>query len=609
MTSQFALRVAILGGLALAMFSIIFLRLWYLQVLSGDKYTEAAQNNRIREVKIVAPRGEIEDRNGQVLVGNRTALSLQIQPDRLPHGRSARKQELRSLSKVVGLTVRQIEHKIDVRTAEFPASPATIRQDVNYPLIYFLQEHQDEFPGITVERVYVRNYPFGDIGAHLFGYVREVSADQLKESAYGNLVPGDTVGNGGIEQEYDHLLRGQDGATRIQVDATGKPKGELLSTREPQSGNNLLLTLDAGVEQSGQQALSEQGLPGGFVVMDIHSGAILGLGSNPTFDPSIFTHPLGENQYRSLTSNANENPLFDRAIQGAYPVGSTFKMITATAALEDGFVTPRESIFDGGSITIGGITFHNSEGVVHGPLTLVEALKVSSDVFFYTLGIRAQDKYQRSGDEPIQQWAARYGMGSPTGIDLPGEAAGNIPSPEWRDQLYKQGATDRGWSIGDMVNTAVGQGDVQVTPLQLALAYATFGNGGDVVTPHVGMRVEDPTGRIIEEINPPPRHHIKIDPGYQRVILDGLHAAATEPGGTSYQVFGRYPIEIAGKTGTAETSSGFDQSWYVALAPYPDPQYVVAATVERGGFGADSAAPVVSQIIPSIPELGAPPRR
>jgi penicillin-binding protein 2 len=231
------------------------------------------------------------------------------------------------------------------------------------------------------------------------------------------------------------------------------------------------------------------------------------------------------------------------------------------------------------------------------------ALQVSSDVYFYTLGARAESLYQRNGSEPIQQWASRYGLGDTSGIDLPGEAAGNIPSPEWRDQLYKQGDTDRPWSIGDMVQTAVGQGDVQVSPLQLAVAYAALANGGDIVQPHVGMRVEDPTGRIVEEINPPIERHINIDPATQQVILDGLHAAATEPGGTSYPIFGNYPISVAGKTGTAQTTSGYDQSWYACLAPYPNPQYVVVATVERGGFGADAAAPAVSDILPSIPGL------
>jgi penicillin-binding protein 2 len=619
MTSQFALRVAILGGVALAMFSIIFLRLWYLQVLSGSKYTEEAQNNRIREIKVTAPRGNIEDRNGKVLVDNRTALALQVAPERLPNGHRALEQEFQSLSHVTGLKVSQIQHKIEVQTAETPASPATLRQDVQYPVVYYLQEHQSDFPGVTVERVYVRNYPLGDLGAHLFGYVREVSGDQLKESRYSNLQPGDTVGQAGVEYTYDHLLRGQDGATRIQVDASGRPKGEPLTSRQPQAGNNLIMTVDENVQAAGESALSSYGLPGAFVAMDVHSGAILGMASYPTFDPSIYTHPLSPQTYNSLTSEANNSPQTDRAIQGLYPTGSTFKLITATAGLEDGLVTPNEVINDGGSLTVGDITFHNSGNVAHGPVTMTQALQVSSDVYFYTLGVRAENSFERNGSEPIQQWAERYGLGSPTGIDLPSEFGGLVPSPEWRNQLYADAQkpnspggtnivpfkeTDRPWSAGDMVNLSVGQGDVQITPLQLAVAYATLGNGGTVVRPHVGMRVEDPTGRIIEEINPPPRRQIDINPAYRRVILDGLHAAAMEPGGTSYPVFGGFPIQIAGKTGTAQHTGQADQSWYAALAPYPNPQVVVVATIEQGGFGVDSAAPVVSQILQSIPELG-----
>jgi penicillin-binding protein 2 len=595
MTSQFALRVAILGGLALALFSIIFLRLWYVQVLSGDKYDEQAQNNRIREIRIAAPRGEILDRNGNVLVDNRTALELQVDTDELPRTPAERLELFERLGEVIGMTPERIKKEIEEQQIEAPAAPVTLKQDVRYELIYFLNEHQGEFPGVTVERVYVRNYPQGELAAHLFGYVREVSEDQLKTPKYERLVPGDTVGWSGLEYTYDHLLRGQDGATRIQVDAFGSPKGEPLSAREPVSGNNLILTLDEEVQAAGDDAIDDFGLPGAFVAMDVNTGAILAMGSYPRYDPAIYTRPISPQTYKSLTSEANDSPQTNRAISGLYPTGSTFKLITATAALEEGLISPSETIHDSGTFVLAdGRELHNAQDAVYGTIAMRDALKVSSDVFFYELGRRAENE----GGDPIQLWASRYGFGSPTGIDLPSEFGGLIPTPEWRNDLYEDELTDRPWSEGDSVNLAIGQGDLQATPLQLALAYATLANGGDVVRPHVAASVEDPTGRVIQEINPEPRRHVDIDPEVRSVIMDGLHAAAMEEDGTSYGVFGGWPVEVAGKTGTAERGTlEADQAWYAGMAPYEDPQVVVVATVEEGGFGASTAAPVVAQIL------------
>jgi penicillin-binding protein 2 len=225
---------------------------------------------------------------------------------------------------------------------------------------------------------------------------------------------------------------------------------------------------------------------------------------------------------------------------------------------------------------------------------MAQALQVSSDVYFYTLG-----GAMNTNGMPLQKTARELGIGSPTGVDLPGEGSGLLPTPEWRDDLYAKNLTDRPWTVGDNVNLAVGQGDLQADPLQMAVAYAAIANGGDVIRPHVGLRVEDPNGRVVQEVDPAPRRHVDSDPAWQRTILDGIHAAAMEPGGTSYPVFGGFPIDVAGKTGTAETTSGSDQSWYVVLAPYPNPQIVCAVTIERGGFGADAAAPAAKQILES----------
>ena len=424
----------------------------------------------------------------------------------------------------------------------------------------------------------------------------EIDPKELKESRYKGLQPGDEIGKDGVEWEYDRYLRGQAGATRIQVDSMGRVKGQL-SAAEPVPGDNLRLTINSKVQAAGEAALSARGLPGAFVAMNVHNGQVLGLGSYPTFDPSIFTHPISQAEVNRLYDEDQGAAYFNRAVAGAYPTGSTFKPITTMAALNGGIgFTPETPINDPGSITFGGVTFNNAGGAVNGTITLPTALQVSSDVFFYTLGGELDSTDDKSNG-PLQKWAHMLGIGRDSGIDLPAEQPGLLPTPAWRNELYRKGLTDRPWSIGDNVNLAVGQGDLQADPIQMATAYAAIANGGTVLTPHLGMQVEDPAGRVVQEIDPAPARHVPVNSSYRAAILDGLHLAAQAPGGTSYSVFGGFPVPVAGKTGTAERPGHLDQSWYVVLAPYPNPRIVVAVTIEEGGFGVDSAAPAALQIL------------
>jgi penicillin-binding protein 2 len=593
MPAQFALRVAILSGLALVMFSIIFFRLWYLQVLSGDKYSKAAQNNQVREITVRAPRGEILDRNGQPLVANRSALALQLQPTELPRSQRKRRQEFARLGQAIGMAPGEIQKQLHKQTRELPANPVTLKRDVDYDLVYYLRENQARYPGVTVQHVYVRSYPKGSLAAQIFGYVREVTEEQLKEARYQGLVPGDQVGQAGVENTYDTVLRGANGRTRVQVDAQGQPTGGVLNQSQPRAGDNLLLTIDSRVQEAGEAALGGFSTPGAFVAMNVRDGAIVGLGSSPTYDPSVFTKPvIPQSTFDQIFSDEAGSPYTNRATQGLYPTGSTFKPITAVAALESGVLTPTTTIVDGGTFTVGGLSFKNAGDAAYGALQLPEALQVSSDVFFYNLGADLHEQ-----EDAQQHWASELGIGHPTGIDIPGEGAGLLPTPEWRNELYEQGDTDRPWTVGDNVNLSVGQGDLQANPLQMAVAYAAIANGGDVVRPHVGMRVEDASGRAVQEIDPAPQRHVEIAPQHRQAILQGVHMAAQSPGGTSYSVFGNFPIPMAGKTGTAERYPNEDQSWYIALAPYPNPEIVVAATIEQGGFGAEAAAPVACRIL------------
>ena len=352
---------------------------------------------------------------------------------------------------------------------------------------------------------------------------------------------------------------------------------------------------------------------GAFVAMDPRNGEVLALGSYPSFNANVFAKPLSQRKYDELSSEANGAPLFNRAIAATYPTGSTFKPVTAMAALQEGLITPSSTIVDSGEFKLGPQVFRNAKNAVNGPLQMAGALKVSSDVFFYELGNRANSR-----GPIIQDWARRLGIGRKTGIDIPGEFPGLVPDAKWRDAgydkylkcakkahvsvgtqqaLYACGGIERSWTAGDNVNLAVGQGDLQATPLQLAEAYSTIANGGRVVRPHLGQAVEDGQGRLVEEIRKPTRRRVEFSATNRATIMEGLHAAATQSGGTSADVFKGFPYPIYGKTGTAERAPNPDQSWYAAYVDHPTRPIVVVTTVERGGFGAETAAPAARLIL------------
>jgi penicillin-binding protein 2 len=585
-----ALRIAVLGGVAVALFAVLFFRLWDLQVVSGKEYLAEAQNNRTREYRVVAPRGEILARNGEVLVDNRTSLALSLNPQKLPEAPGAERTELSRLGKLAHMSLRKVRRTMREQEEVAAGAPVTLRRDVGYDLAYYLEENQRRFPGVKVQPVFVRNYPDGSRAAHVLGSVGEISKEELKEPAYKGLQPGDEVGQGGVEYTYDRYLRGKPGLTKIQVNALGEPTpGGQLVSQPPVPGDNLKMTLSPAVQAAGESALAAQGLPGAFVTMNVDNGEILGLGSFPTFDPEEFTREMTQAQVNELYRNPAA-PLDDRATQGLYPTGSTFKLITAMAALNSGVSTPQTVINDPGSITIGGEKFEDSEGVGFGDVDLVEALKFSSDVYFYTLG----DEMWNTG--ALQHWAHLLGIGRPTGIDLPGAEKGLLPSKRWQERLYHKGLLEP-WSAGYNVQLATGQGSLQTNPLQMAIAYATVANGGTVVTPHVGQEIDDSAGRVLKEFKFKPRRHVHVDPTYRAAILEGLHEGAQTEGGTSCSSFCGFPVPVAGKTGTAERMGHANQSWYIVLAPYPDPRIVTAVTIEEGGFGAESAAPAAKLIL------------
>jgi penicillin-binding protein 2 len=595
MSPQLALRVAILGGVALVLFGLVFFRLWYLQVLSGDRYKAEANDNQVREITVQAPRGEIVDREGRLLVENRPGLAIKITPDKLPRDPEAKARLYANLARLLNRNRRKLRRDVQRQLRILPFNSATVDPEVDQSVVHYILEHQEDFPGVTAEQRFLRHYPHEQVGAHLFGYVSEVTEAQLEDERYRGVRQGDRVGQSGIEYSYDRFLRGENGARRLQVDARGTLRKQL-NVKEPKQGRQLRLTLDLETQEAGQQALG--GAKGAFVVMNARNGEIRAIGSSPSFDPNIFSKQIKQSDFRRLSAPENGAQLSNRAIQGLYPTGSTFKLITAVAALEGGVITPDTYQHDGGSISVGGLTFQNAGGAAYGSLALRRALTVSSDVFFYRLGLES------NGTDLIQDWAGRLGLGRSTGVDLPAESKGLVPSEKWRNELFEDGDTDRPWSVGDNINLSVGQGDLQANPLQMAIAYSAVANGGHIVRPHLGLRIEDGDGRPIQELDAEPRRRLRIKPEHRRAILDGLHGAANAPGGTSTAVFRGFDVAVAGKTGTAEKGAGrADQSWYIALTNYPDVQYVVAVTFEAGGFGAETAAPAARRIISALYDL------
>ncbi len=654
LTPKLALRVAILGSFALAMFAIIFFRLWFLQVLSGDKYLAQASVNRVRNIDVPAARGQILDRGGAILVDSKRAIAVQISPPDLPvalsstdigktpvkdarlYGRLAHVLHMRMSKQkcpVAGhgvVRLSPIGCLVAQGYAQVPYANVTVKKDVSNGILYYLEEHQLQFPGVEVQPIWLRTYPLHETAAQLFGTIGPISLAELKERRFHGLPQTSIVGQSGLEWYYNHYLQGTDGSDRVQVDALGRFTGSL-SEVKPVAGHNLKLSLDVGLQKAGENALataissSPPSNGGAFVAMNPDNGEIYAMGSNPSFDPNIFTKPVSSSVYSKLNNPSSGFPLIDRAIQSVGPTGSTFKPITAVAALQSGAWSVGDTYDDTGQFCLDGQCRRNAGGAANGVLGLVDALRVSDDIFFYNLGaLLNADPSSHPNGGALQDWARQFGIGRPTGIDIGGEVAGNLPDPRWRNHVnhlesecdaatgpfkgkpkHSPGGcgiadgTNRPWSIGDNINLAVGQGDVQVTPLQLATAYSAIANGGTVVRPHIGLDVQEPDGTILQRIEPPPARHLNLNPTYLDAIRTGLHDAAQTAGGTSDDVMGNFPQQVYGKTGTAQYTGQQDYSWYVCFVPSTatSKPILVVVWVEQGGFGAQAAAPAARQIL------------
>jgi penicillin-binding protein 2 len=651
---QLAIRVAGAGVVAFVLFGIVFFRLWYLQVLDGDKYLAQARENRVRTERIQAPRGQILDAKNVTLVDNRKATVVSLNPASVPSemrdaiatygqtltARAKRKkgkqgprpampeatgelaERYKRLARVLTMSPKTINQRVVTSILQVPYANVRVRTDVPASQRNYIQERSELFPGVTVEQVYVRQYPGKKLAAQLLGSVNQITKAQLEQNRFKGVAGGTDVGQTGLEYEYDKVLRGTDGTYRIEVNAAGERR-RAVTQRQPKQGRQLKLTLRLDMQQAGEKALAEagHGLPGAFVAMDPTSGAIYAMGSSPSYNPRDLAGPFATTAaYNAKFGKQAGSPLFNRADESAYPTGSIFKPITSLAALDAGVITPSEKFNDQGCFKTGAREVDkacNAGGKVYGPVDMVDALRVSSDTYYYSLG----KKMWNMPSMPLQKWTHKLGVARKTGIDLPNEAAGTIPSPEHIRELQASERAcrkrekkptcgiaflDASWNPGDNENFAVGQGDLQASPLQMAVAYATIVNSGRVPTPYLGAQVEDARG-VVEKLDAPSQRKVAIRSEWRDAIMAGLHASANEDGGTSKQVWDqgwprdRFPI--FGKTGTAERifeGAAIDQSWYVAYSYDGNPNHkpiLVVATVERGGFGADSAAPAVRLIM------------
>jgi penicillin-binding protein 2 len=619
---QFALRVAILGGFALVMFGIIFFRLWYLQVLTGEQYVQQAKANDQRDLPIPAPRGQILDRSGQPIVTTKITNAVQIVPSELPPEGRRRMALYRRLGRLLGMPSKRIEELVIAGHTALPYAPVTIKTDAGRAAMTVLAERQNDYPGVSQQPVPIRAYPYREMAAQVLGYVGEIGKDELKMQAFRGVSQGTIVGQNGVEYYYDRYLRGQPGVARVQVDSEGRPEPTSLPPTEPVEGHSLKLSLDLGLEREGEKALREgiehaqaAGKPanaGAYTALDPRTGQVLAIGSYPGFDPNVFAKPLTHAQYEALAGSPDAGgPLTDKATEGAYPTGSTFKPFTAMAALEDGVINPSEGLGAGSCILVSTEPFCNAGKTNYGAVNLVEALKVSSDTYFFETGELAN-----SHGPIIQRMAHRLGVGQPTGIDLPNEFQGIVPDPAWRAQRDREEldcervkhvkscglvAEARPWSVGDNMQLAVGQGDLLTDPLQMAVAYSTLANAyahegdGWVVRPHLGLEIDDSSGGLVQTLPSPPVRRVRLNYADLSLVMEGIHEAASQPGGTSADVWAGWDQTqhpVYGKTGTAEHTGREDQSWYMCYIRDPTRPIVIAVTVEQGGFGAETAAPI-----------------
>jgi penicillin-binding protein 2 len=614
------LRLGVLGMVVLSLFCALLARLWYLQVLASPTFKVEAQHNSVAVVYTEAPRGRILDRNGKVLADNRVVLALVGNREQI----AEKPEVLDRLSGLLNVPVPVLQERIaDERYSLF--KPVPVALDVPKDKLIYVREHQWEFPGIEGVQLTERWYPNGTIAAHALGTVGEINDEELGPRKALGYKAGDTIGKSGLELAYETELRGDPEISKLEVDSQGRVQRSL-GNQPAVQGDDIRLSIDLDIQRLAEESLA-QGLDlarnstdfltgkkflasgGSVVVTDPRDGSVLAMASNPTYDPNEFTNGISVRRFQELNDPAGHYPLNNRAIQGLYAPGSTFKLATSIAAMRHGLIGANDTYNDLGTYTVVGErsqTFSNARGARNNLVNVTKALTVSSDVFFYWLGERFWDNRGRLGPSAVQDVARSLGMGDYTHVDLPFESNGRIDEPSSREKLHKDNPTAfpyPEWYTGYNLNMAVGQGDTQITPLQLANAYATFVNGGTVFAPQLGDAVLDRDGKVLREIEAKVLRRTDLPMSILQPLMAGFQGVTSDPTGTGFGAFAGFPLgqfPVAGKTGTAEVVGKFDTSLFTAYAPANAPRYVVTVVMEESGLGASAAAPVARRVLEGV---------
>jgi penicillin-binding protein 2 len=606
--TNLTLRLGVLQYVIAVAFAALVVGFWSVQVLQHAKFLEIAENNHQRTLPLRAPRGMLFDRTGHVMVENRDALNISL----VREHKTTLDQSIGLLAEITGVKESVIRDILD-RNRKVPAyRPVVIIQDASLSQISAVTARRHELPDVVIEQVPTRRYPQDDLAAHLFGYVGEITDQQLARPEFATYSPGTIVGQAGVEQTYNSWLMGKDGVRMVLVNSLGR---ELAVHDEtpPNEGKRLMLTIDYDIQHAAQDAFQDIGFNGAAVMLDANSGEVLSLVSRPAFDPNAFASGIDHDSWASLTTD-DARPLQNRAIQGRYSPGSTFKIAVATAALEEGVITPDHHVMCAGGATFYGRYF-KCHGGPHGSLDLVHGIEHSCNVYFYTVG-------NMLGIDRIHKWATALGLGVDTGIDLPHEVEGLVPSTEW-----KRAKTGEKWYAGETISVSIGQGQVSVTPISLAVMAMTVANGGTRYTPHLVKAVDDGSGSWKAVPAPAPQSVVHLKPTTIDALREGLFLVVNG-GGTG----GRAKLvgyDVAGKTGTAQVISLQgrqragksdkdlrDNGWFLFFAPAKAPEVAGVVFVEHGGFGATFAAPIAKHMIETyfakkegrpLPAFSAPP--
>jgi len=610
------LRIALLGAVFFSFTSILVLRLYFLQVLSHDDYAAAAKQNQVRVVSIQPARGNILDRNGEILVSRRPSRAVSIRPDEVID----RAGTISRLATLLGLETKVIEARLADKSV-LPYTPIPVADDVSKDNLVYIKEHQDQFRGVVIETRPVRIYPKGQLAAHLLGYVGEVNAEQLAQPRYKGRRPASIIGRSGIEYAYEDDLYGKEGLVKLEVDSSGRVRKEL-GTRPPKVGHDVVTTIDSRIQTLVEESLA-QGIEsargvydkefgkrylapgGGAVVLDPSTGEVIAMASLPTYDPSAFVGGISKAGFE-LLSQDTANPLLNRVTQARFPPGSAFKIVTAAAALQEGVAQPQGRYNCPGSFRFADTTFRNWKTTDSGVISVPQALIDSCDTVFYDWGAEFYRRFRKGGGERLQEYARAFGFGTTTGIEIPFETTGRVPDEGWLKEQNREHPRlfpYSTWLPGYTINMSIGQGDVLATPLQLADAYAAIANGGPIFKPHVGLKVMDDK-RVVKTIQPKTIRNLQLNAENVAAIRQGLMGVASD--GTAKGAFSGFPlgqIPIAAKTGTAQLQQippKQPYAWFVAYAPASGPKYVVAVMLEEAGHGGETAAPIARRIIEGL---------